>query len=103
LALLTEVRLAAVSEKAFNLRNAGTDFSIDCRTPRWKFPLRRELPFRGIYGEFLRRISRMAREFHARCVKISRISAARKFPGAVFLGIWRQKPIGTGIAKQTFK
>jgi hypothetical protein len=41
-----------------------------------------------------------AREFHARCVKISRIVPSRKCPRAIFIGILREKPVGIGVANK---
>jgi hypothetical protein len=39
------------------------------------------------------------REFHARCVKISRITPPHKHPQVVFIGIFEEKPVGIGIAE----
>jgi hypothetical protein len=66
-------------EKAFNFRDAKTDFTVDCRTGSGISVCGGKPPPRGVLGEFFSRKSRKAREFHARCVKISRIVPSRKF------------------------
>jgi len=40
------------------------------------------------------------RELHARCVKISRAARNQIFAHTVFIGIFSEKPVGIGSAKE---
>jgi hypothetical protein len=84
-------------EKAFNFRDARTSFTVDCRTGSGiSVSGGKPLPG-GVLGEFFSRQSRKAREFHARRVKISRITPSPKSLPAVLLAFRAKNRLASAL------